>query len=380
MLSVISLINRCGGLVIVFLTLYLTQELHFDIRQAGYATTFFGIGALAGSYLGGRLTDRLGTFPVQFISLLLNGMVLWLLVRVRTFHSMCAGVFFMALVSEMFRPANSVAIANFCTPETRTRSISLYRMSINLGWAVAPAMGGLLVAVSWSMLFWVDGLTCILAAFMLWYLLPPARFSVKTSTATEDKVVDSQGDIPPSRDKQYRWFILLTMLNAMVFMQLLWTVPVFWKEEFGWTEAHVGMMSAINGLIVFVVEMPLIFKIDGLRKPTQYIRFGLFLYATAYALFLLPISYALMAFLFVVTISFGEIFVMPFSSNYVFGRSKGAFQGQYMAFYGIAYSVANTMAPLYGTQVIAAWGYHTLWVLLIIQAGLVWLGFSLSKW
>jgi dipeptide/tripeptide permease len=82
-----------------------------------------------------------------------------------------------------------------------------------------------------------------------------------------------------------------------------------------------------------------------------------------------------MASLFTVVISFGEVFVMPFSSNFVFGRSKGGFQGQYMSFYGIAYSIANTVAPLYGTQVAAAFGYPTLWVMLGCQAILVLFGF-----
>jgi phosphate/sulfate permease len=46
-----------------------------------------------------------------------------------------------------------------------------------------------------------------------------------------------------------------------------------------------------------------------------------------------------------------------------------------MALYGIAWAFANTIAPVYGTQVIAAWGYDTLWVLLAIQALAVWIGF-----
>src|SRR5690349_9520492 len=140
-LSFISLINRCGSMVIAFLTLYLTQELDFGIREAGYIMTFFGLGALVGSYIGGRLTDKFGSFPVQFWSLILNGIMLILMLYVQKFWMMCSAVFMMALIGEVFRPANSVAIAVYCTPETRTRSISLYRMAINLGWAVAPAFG-----------------------------------------------------------------------------------------------------------------------------------------------------------------------------------------------------------------------------------------------
>ncbi|MFM8486741.1 MAG: MFS transporter, partial [Bacteroidota bacterium] len=61
--------------------------------------------------------------------------------------------------------------------------------------------------------------------------------------------------------------------------------------------------------------------------------------------------------------------------NFVFGRSKGSFQGQYMSLYGIAYSIANTIAPLYGTQAAAAYGYPVLWIMLGSQAILVLLGF-----
>ena len=287
---------------------------------------------------------------------------------------MCFAVFVMALVSEVFRPANSVAIATNCTPETRTRSISLYRMAVNLGWAVAPAFGGLMVALGWPWLFWVDGLTCIGAAFMLYLLLPP-RQQRERMMRMETNTVDTSNSNSPYRDKKFLLFALLTCLNVIVFMQFLWTIPVYWKMEFGWSETKVGLVSALNGFLVFLVEMPLIFRLEGRRTPMYYIRVGLLMYAGSYLFFLLPIGYSVAGVLFVTAISFGEMFVMPFSSNFVFGRSSGAFQGQYMALYGIAWALANTLSPLYGTQVIAAWGYNTLWTLLALQTMLVWVGF-----
>lgn len=373
-LSFISLVNRCGGMVVAFITLYLTQELDFGIREAGYTMMFFGVGSLIGSYIGGRLTDNLGSFPVQFWSLLLNGVALISMLHVQEFWTMCFAIFMLALISEVFRPANSVAIANYCTPETRTRSISLYRMAVNLGWAVAPAFGGLMVALGWPWLFWVDGLTCIVAAICLYWLLPPRPF-VKATKATNPLNSPLEPHNSPYRDRKFLLFALLTMLNVIVFMQLLWTIPVFWKEEFGWSETKVGLMSALNGLLVFLIEMPLIFRLEGRRPPLYYVRIGLLLYAGAYLCFLLPTGFLVAGLLFITAISLGEMFVMPFSSNFVFARSSGTFQGQYMAFYGMAWAVANIIAPFYGTQVIAAWGYNTLWILLAIQAFAVWVGF-----
>lgn len=374
-LAFVSLVNRCGGMVIAFVTLYLTQALHFSIPDAGYIMMFFGIGSLLGAYIGGRLTDALGSLPVQFWSLVLNGLILICMFYVQGFWMLCLAVFMMALASEIFRPANSVAIAKHCSPENRTRSISLYRMAVNLGWAVAPAFGGLMVALGWGWLFWVDGLTCIAAALMLYILLPPPPVAAASDVPTAVVVSPEELSNSPYRDKKFLWFAVLTCLNVIVFMQLAWTIPVYWKEVFGWSESRIGAVSALNGVIIFLVEMPLVFKLDGRRPPLFYVRIGMLLYGLSYMVFLLPIGFTIAGILFITTISFGEIFAMPFSSNFVFGRSTGAFQGQYMAVYGIAWAIANTIAPLYGTQVIAAWGYNTLWTLLLLQSVVVLLGF-----
>ena len=57
-LSTALLINRCGSMVMVFLTLYLTQRLGFTILEAGSVFTVYGLGSMAGVYLGGRLVQH----------------------------------------------------------------------------------------------------------------------------------------------------------------------------------------------------------------------------------------------------------------------------------------------------------------------------------
>jgi predicted MFS family arabinose efflux permease len=377
LLALVSLINRCGGMVVVFLTLYMTQYLHFEIREAGYVMGFFGLGAMTGAYIGGRLTDRIGYFPVQFWSLVLNGVVLMLLPLVTSFWMLAATVFMLSLISETFRPANSVAILRNSLIESRTRSISLMRMSYNLGWTVAPALGGLLVGFGWHWLFWVDGTTCVSAALMLRVLMPPVEVSKSNAVVSDDpdRATDPADDRSPFRDRFYHLFLLFTMLGAVVFMQLLWTVPVFFKESYHWTEATIGIISALNGLIVFMVEMPLIHQIDGKRHPFSYVRIGLLLFIAAYLTFTTPLSPLTAALVYMVLISLGEIFVMPFSSNFMYGRASKKHQGQYTALYTMSYSVSNILAPLFGTQVIAAWGYQTLWYLLGGLGLVTWVGF-----
>jgi predicted MFS family arabinose efflux permease len=374
-LAFVNLVNRCGSMVIGFITIYLTQQLQFGIEQAGYIMGFFGIGAFAGAYIGGRLTDRIGYYHVQFSSLILNGLALWWVFYIHEFHWMCVAIFTMSLVGEMFRPANSVAIVRNSAPENRTRSISLMRMAFNLGWTVAPVFGGLLVAFGWKWLFWIDGITCILAALLLRWVLPPQQ-----QVGAPEPARNAEGEAvvagSPLRDGPFLFFLFATLIGAMVFMQFLWTVPVFFKEQYHWEESTIGIMTAINGALVFMVEMPLIFRIENRRPLLYFVRIGLVLYGLSYLSFAAPMAPFQAALSYLVLISFGEILVMPFSSNFMYGRSKHGNQGQYTAMYSIAYSVANILAPLLGTQIIAHAGYHTLWYVLggmsLAALGMFW--------
>ncbi|MFL5739637.1 MAG: MFS transporter, partial [Flavisolibacter sp.] len=173
-LSLVIFINRSGTMVIPFLTVYLTDK-GYSLAQAGYAMAAFGTGAIAGAYLGGRLTDRLGHFYVQVFSLLMNGILFIVLGQMRTLPQIIVCIFILSTLGESFRPANSAAIAAYSNDANRTRSYSLNRLAINLGWSIGPAVGGLLASRSYSLLFWVDGLTCIIASMLLYLVFSPVK-------------------------------------------------------------------------------------------------------------------------------------------------------------------------------------------------------------
>lgn len=51
-LSLITLINRAGTMVIPFLSLYLTKSLNFSLSDVGWIMSAFGVGSFVGSWLG----------------------------------------------------------------------------------------------------------------------------------------------------------------------------------------------------------------------------------------------------------------------------------------------------------------------------------------
>ena len=134
LLSIIMLINRSGTMVIPFMTLYLTSPaMGYSVGQAGFVFGLFGAGAFFGAYFGGRLTDKIGFYPVQMITLTGGGVLFIVLGQMKTFPLICLFTFLLSFVNEAFRPANSTAIATYSKEENRTRSYSLNRLAINLG-------------------------------------------------------------------------------------------------------------------------------------------------------------------------------------------------------------------------------------------------------
>lgn len=359
-LSLVMLVNRSGTMVVPFMTIYLTQQYGVSIGKAGLVMSIFGLGAIAGALLGGKLVDVIGYYYVQIAALVGGGTMFILLGQMHSYTAICITTFVLAAMNESFRPANTVAIAYYSKEQNRTRSYSLNRLAINLGWAVGGAMGGILASVNYSLLFWVDGITNLAAAFLLYLTLSPKR-----NKETEKKVRGGKAMAENSayKDRTYLYFVVLVFLFAICFFQLFTTVPVFFKEKFHLSIFFIGMIMALNGLIITLFEMLIIFGLEGKRPSLQFISGGVLLVGIAFLILTLPaVNTSLIAIIAMIFLTFGEIFAMPFMNAYWIGRTMQHNRGQYAALYSVAWAMAQAIGPYAGAQAAEHLGYKTLWL------------------
>jgi predicted MFS family arabinose efflux permease len=358
LLSLVMLVNRSGTMVIPFMTIYLTRPaMGYSIGQAGLVMGIFGLGAICGGFMGGRLTDRFGFHSVQVVTLTGGGFLFILLGQMKSYPLICGCTFLLSLVNEAFRPANSIAIAHYSKEENRTRSYSLNRLAINLGWAVGGAIGGVLASINYHLLFWVDGVTNILAMILLRYFLAPLPDTVD--------IPRKEHEPPPERsaylDVVYLRFIVFTMLFASCFFQLFTMLPLFYKKALQMPETMIGLLMALNGLIITLFEMVLVFKIEGRRENLFYIFYGVSLVAISFLLLnIFPLSLAL-AFISMIFITVGEILAMPFMNSFWISRTSASNRGQYAGLYTIAWSTAQVIGPAGGAQIAEHLGFDVLW-------------------
>ncbi len=373
-LSLITLINRSGSLVIAFLSLYLTEELGFGLKESGIIMTFFGVGSLFGNLLGGYLTDRVGYYKVQFWSLLLSGIFFILLYHVKTFEWLCVFTALTITVAESFRPANMASFAVYSKPENLTRSIGLYRMAVNLGFALGPAFGGFMAAyLSYQWLFYVDGVTCSLAAIAFMLLLKKKSKSVEAKPET---VEDPSKIRSVLNDYPFMLFLGLVVKMAVVFMQLIFTIPLFYRDALHLNEVSIGYLLTFNGILIAVLEMPIIFIIEKRKlNILKMMLIGAFLIGLSFAIFFIG-HWLILAVLAVILISVGEILNFPMAGTFTILRSHPSKRGEYSGWFGIAFAVGIVIAPSLGTYIIDHYGFNSLWTLMCVLVGIIMIGYT----
>lgn len=358
-MALTMLVNRAGAMVIPFLSLYLTSYLDFSLNQVGWILSFYGFGSVAGVFMGGKLSDQIGYYKVMYFSLIATGIVFFIIQYITDFYALCAGIFVLTLVADTFRPAVWVALDDYSEPENRTRSVTLIRLAINLGFSLGPALGGLIIMyLSYKSLFLVDGITCLLASLIIMiYLRQKSELKKKGDTSDSPK-------LSPYADGDFLIFWLGMFLMGFIFMQVFSTIPLYYKEEMGLEEGHIGLLLAMNGLLIFLLEMPIVnAMVKGKLDNLKIIIAGSFLLVLSF-LVLNGGSWVGFAVIGIVFMTFGEMLGFPFSNAFALERSKRGNQGAYMAMYSMSFSVAHILGPNIGMQFSDRFGFASTWYLM----------------
>lgn len=350
-------------MAVPFMSMYITQSLHRSIEDAGVIITLFGVGSVLGAMAGGYLTDKLGFQPVQIGSLLFSGIFFILFSLVINFLALCLLIVVLAFFVEAFKPANQTAIAAYSTPDNLIRSYALNRLATNVGFGFGTGVGGILAAINYHLLFWVDGVVYIAAGVMIVILLPK-RPIVKRQPGEVSEVAAAGS---PWRDAFFVRFLLMVTLYMICFVLLFRLVPVYWKEEMGIGESTIGLLLGMNGVVIALFEMILLRNLANRRPDHIYMISGPLFSALAFLALIVPaILPVVLAAAAVLLFTIGEMLALPYISTFVINRASDANRGKYSAAYSVSQSVANIIGPVMGGYIAGQWGYGTLWVVLVM--------------
>lgn len=358
-LAIITFINRAGTMVLPFLSKYLNEDLHFSLDDVGWIMVCFGFGSMLGSWLGGKLADKIGFYRIMVFSLFVSGLLFFVLQFITSFVGLCIGMFVIMVVADMFRPAMFVSLGAYATPENRTRSLTLVRLAINLGFAAGPAFGGLIIMnMGYRGLFWADGATCIIAITLFAILVKEKKKSKFIDKKNPNNVLTHS----VFKDKPFWIFLGSCMITGILFFQLFTTIPLYHSKQFDLNELQTGLLLTLNGLLVFFLEMPIVSYLER-NKINKVSIVNLGCLAMAISMFLLMVNFwAGILIVMMLFMTFGEMFSFPFSNSFAIGRAPKGHEGRYMAIFTMSFSLAHILSAKVGMTIIENFGYQANWL------------------
>ena len=372
-----SMITAAGfAVVIPFLSLYFYAELGIPMSLVGTLLLFSAGAGASAQFVGGELCDRFGR-KVVIVSSLYARAVIFFVISVSValkapFLQIAILVVVSSILGGLFRPAINAMVADLVPAKERVEAYGLLRISMNVGWAVGPALGGFLAAVSYSALFLLTGIAGAAAATLVYFRIGESlthakveRFSFKDFSQIAE-------------DRLFLQFCLISLFLFVLVGQMMSTLSVFSIEQVGISKVHLGYIYTLNGVLAATLQLPIAMLIKRGRMTTALI-VGSLTYSVGY--FLVGFAGSFMALLICMTVvSIGEVMISPSGMTLVANLSPEDRKGRYMGIYGLAMHFGWSVGPFVGGLALDAWIENgiLLWGVLgtlgIISAvGYVWL-------
>lgn len=364
-----TIINRLGGFVVPFLTLYLTGPRGLTVGQAALIVSLFGGGAFIANLVGGDLADRLGRRPMMVVSTLLSPVAVLVVGLARGLPVIGVATFALGFLTELYRPAVSAVVADIVPPSDRPRAYGYLYWAINVGAAVAPVAAGLLARANYLLLFVGDALTTFLFGLMV-------LIGVR-----ETRPAELQGRVSPSFGERARavWsepillaFAGLGLITGTIYAQAYVTLPVDMRAH-GLSPAQYGLAIALNGALIVLLGIP--FSNAAGRWP----RFGVLAIAGT----LLGIGFGLPALvttfagyaLGVAIWTLGEIGGATVAPSVVADLAPVDKRGLYQGVFGASWGLAFLTGPVLGGWIYQTAGATVLWVACFLAGLLLAIGY-----
>lgn len=358
-------LNQFGmSIVMPFISIYLFVYQGESPALVGFAMFFSTfVGALF-QLVGGEACDRLGRRTV-FISglILLIGSFLLLgwAVSVRAPY-----VYYLVLLSltrvatGLFRPVPNVIAADIVPPEKRAEAFSILRIAHNLGFATGPIVGGLMAIVSYSSMFYLTAVTSTL------YLALVLAF-IGDTRACSTAVSRPRGGLGTIlADRTFLVFAFLSFLVFVVYSQMYTPLSMYSKGFAGLSEPEIGVLLAINGIMVVALQYFVTLVADRYRMTTA-MGVGVLLYAAGFALVSVSHGFALLA-LCIFFITLGELWFIPSQITLTTNLSSGDKRGRYLGFSGLMTNLGSAVGPLAGGLLLSLFSDRPWAVWLIVAA------------
>lgn len=336
----------------------------YDVLNVHYVIIgfIFAINAILGGLIqiySGYLGDRFGY--KRIIVIFSFGSVMTLLLLFLTTQFIRIPLVFILLflvnniMSSIFQPSTNALLS--LSSDTPLSGFSSLRVATNLGWALGPALGGIIVSVLGFPYLYLIAASASSIAFVLYLSLKDIS---GTKTVKRESLIVN--------DRNIFLFGISVIFLFIVVSQFSVTFSIYANKFVNIDLESIGFVYFINGIVVVLFQWPVYLLVRRIGMWNGML-IGTLLYILGY--FSMAIDHSLLQFfgsMFIVTM--GENFVTPTGNALVSKISNGKRLGSYMGMYNFFTSFGRALGPAYGSLLLSTFrNPFYIWGLAVIPGG-----------
>jgi len=260
-MAVARAVNTMGmSLVMSFLAVYVVEDRGYPAWLYGVIALVANVGQSMSNAWAGDLSDRIGRRPLITGSLVLRSLVIAVLGVQVLLHAplwtLALNVIASSALRGSFEPVAYALVSDVVTPDQRIAAFGLQRMGTNLGWAVGPALGGLLaLAIPYGAVFFFAAAGLLLAALTTTRVADPRPRGVRL--ATDEAPVALREAFAEALERPVMVALLAgTFLFSLVHTQVFSTFAVYTTDGLGISKGDLGLLYTVNGAAVLLLQLP----------------------------------------------------------------------------------------------------------------------------
>jgi MFS family permease len=368
------LVSTIGSsMVWPFLTIYLSKRLALPLLSVAALFTVNAIADLVFSFIAGPIVDRTGRKRVMVISLVINGLANLAMSQADSLAVFALLMMINGAVNPLYRIGADAMLADLIPAEQRPEGYSLTRTANNLGIALGPAIGGLVAAGSYTASF------VLAASGLIFYGALIAIFARETlpgQAGARQKQNRDSGSTPAAlpppahrerlggydtvlKDRNFVSFSIAIAINTICAVMIWQLMGVYANTNYGVPESQYGLIPSTNAAMVVVLQFA-VTLVTKRFSPVRMAALGTLIYAVAAGSVSLAENFSGF-WLCMVIMTFGELILVPTATTYVANLAPIDMRGRYMSLYGLTWSIARGIGPLYGGFLNDALGPKFIW-------------------
>jgi MFS family permease len=360
-----------GGLMFPFFTLYVTQKFDVGMTEVGLLFGAFSISSVVGSMFGGALTDRLGRKGMMIFGLIASAVTSLLMGLVGSIELFVGTALVVGLLANAGGPAGQAMVADLLPEEKRAQGFGILRVVANLAITIGPAIGGILAAQSYLLLFICDAVASTITAGIVALAIRETRPTPREGEPEETMAQTFGGYRDVLRDVTYVLFMGACVLMVLVYMQMNTTLSVYLRDTHSVLEQGFGYIISLNAGMVVLFQFAITRWIARYR-PLIVMAVGTLLYAIGFGMYGFVSAYvSFMVAMVIITI--GEMMTVPTSQALVAQLAPEDMRGRYMAVFGFTWVIPSALGPLLAGLIMdnadPRWVWYAAGLLGLVAAG-----------